>query len=85
MKEVFTKEQLQYLEKVYDLSPVKDTELFQVRDGVVSKGDTFYWMSRTGVETVNEGNWGRHLDNLRKYGDCYSVQEPVILGVTYAD
>ena len=71
----FTEAQLQELEAMYGLIPLK-AEARKVRDGTVRKGTRVWWRGEGGPECVVAE--GEHWRNLKEYPNCYSIVRPKI-------
>lgn len=71
--QVFTPEQLQYLETAYGLKPVGKT--LPVKDGVVAQDTMVWWLGDCGPEYVRAGD-GTHWHNISKYPYVYQLARP---------
>ena len=55
---------------------------YKVRDGLVEKGDVFWWLCEDMPVKVEARNWLDHLLNLRSYPEAYQIKEPVFKRIT---
>jgi len=79
MKE-FTKEQLDFLEKFYGLTPC-GAPMLPVRDGAVTETTFVWWRCHDGPERVLAKD---HWENIKGYPDAYQLNEPKTT-ITYID
>lgn len=67
---LFTEEQLQELEAVFNL---KRVETLPVRDGRVCKGDSVWWRCVEGPQHLTAN---LHWRNIEEFPEAYSIKEP---------
>ena len=70
----FTKEEIEELSQVFGIE-IKSSveEILKVRDGCVSIDDMVWWHYNCGPELVKVSD---HVENIKRYPDYYSIEEP---------
>ena len=70
----FTKEQIEELSQVFGIE-IKSTleEKFKVSDGYISIEDLVWWHGDSGPQY---GKAGPQIENIKKYPEYYSIEEP---------
>lgn len=70
----FTKEQVKFLKEKFNID-ISD-KFYKIKDGYVSKGAIFYWLSEGGPEQVADEDFEEHLYNILRYPDLYQIKYP---------
>ena len=70
----FTKDQIEELSQVFGIEIKSNVEeMLKVSDGYVSIGDMVWWHSDEGPKYEKVGG---QIENIKKYPEYYSIEEP---------